>query len=117
MLREKNASVTYLVTDPATARTWEVAPRRYLASWQEREFGTQPDLVLQLAHRVAADEAGRLGRPVEVRADVVASLNGRRSARLVDPGVDLALVSDSLAPAPWIEPAPVASPPSLLSLR
>lgn len=117
MLREKNASVTYLVTDPATARTWEVPPRRYLASWQEREFGTQPDLVLQLAHRVAGDESARLGRRVEVRADVVASLNGRRSARLVDPDRDLSLVSDSLAPASWIEPAPVASPPSLLSLR
>lgn len=117
MLREKNASVTYLVTDPATARTWEVPPRRYLASWQEREFGTQPDLVLQLAHHVAGEEAARLGRPVEVRADVVASLNGRRSARLVDPDRDLTRVSDSLAPASWIEPAPVASPPSLLSLR
>src|SRR5690606_34436917 len=80
MLREKNASVTYLVTDRARGRTYEVAPRRYLTAWQEREFGTQPDLVLQLAHHVAREESARLGREVEVRVDAVASLNGRRSA-------------------------------------
>jgi hypothetical protein len=117
MLREKNASVTYLVTNPSSGRSWEVPPRKYLTPWQEREFGTQPDLVLQLAHRVAAEESARLGHPVEVRADVVASLNGRRSARLVDPDRDLAKVADSLLPAAWIEPAPEASPPRRMALR
>lgn len=117
MVREKNASVTYRVTDPATGRTWEVPPRRYLTGWQEREFGTQPDLVLSLAHHVAAEEARRLGRPVEVRADVVASLNGRRSALLIDPTVDLARVEPSIAPAPWILPAPEDRPPSRLATR
>jgi vitamin K-dependent gamma-carboxylase len=117
MVREKNASVVYRVTDPAIGRTWEVAPRRYLARWQEREFGTQPDLVLQLAHRIARDESARLGRPVEVRADAQASLNGRRRARLIDPDVDLARVEDGLDPARWIVPLPSSIPPQRLALR
>jgi vitamin K-dependent gamma-carboxylase len=117
MVREKNASVTYRVTDPATGVTKEVPPRAYLARWQEREFGTQPDLVLQLGRRIAADEGARRGRPVEVRVDAVASLNGRRRARLVDPEVDLAVLEDSLAPAPWILPEPSGDPPVRVASR
>jgi hypothetical protein len=110
MVREKNATVTYLVTDPRTGRRYEVAPRRYLDARQEREFATQPDLILALAQRVAADESIVRGGPVEVRADVLVSLNGRRAARLVDPAVDLAAETDSFAPKRWILPAPSAHP-------
>jgi vitamin K-dependent gamma-carboxylase len=112
MVREKNATVTYLVTDPRTGRRYEVAPRRYLDARQEREFATQPDLILALAHRVAADEAAARGGPVEVRADVLASLNGRRAARLVDPTIDLAAERDTFAPKRWVLPAPSAHPRS-----
>jgi hypothetical protein len=113
MLREKNASVTYRVRNPITGRVVEVPPRRYLTPRQERDFGTQPDLVLQLAKRIAADESARQGAAVEVTVDAIVSLNGRRAARLIDPNVDLARVQDSLAPAPWILPMPAEAPPHL----
>jgi vitamin K-dependent gamma-carboxylase len=116
MVREKNASVTYSVTDRATGRRWEVQPRDYLDARQEREFGTQPDLVWQLAQRIARDARAR-GLDVEVRADAIASLNGRPPARLVDPNVDLARVSDGLAPKAWIAPSPVGPPPHLVTAR
>jgi vitamin K-dependent gamma-carboxylase len=112
MVREKNATVTYLVRDPRTGRQYEVAPRRYLDARQEREFATQPDLILALARRVAADESAARGGPVEVRADVLASLNGRRAARLIDPTVDLAAEADTFASKRWILPAPSAKPRS-----
>jgi hypothetical protein len=110
MLREKNGSVTYRVTDPRTGRTQEVPPRKYLDSRQERDFSSQPDLILQLAHTIARDFEAKEGvRPV-VRVQALASLNGRPAELLVDPEVDLAQVSDGLARARWIKPAPQSSP-------
>jgi len=116
MVREKNASVTYLVHHPASGRSWQVSPRDYLDPRQEREFGTQPDLIAQLARRIAADERRR-GRFVEVRVDAIASLNGRRPERLIDPSVDLGEASDGLRAKSWILPAPTSSPPLLARRR
>jgi vitamin K-dependent gamma-carboxylase len=98
MVREKHASVTYLATLPS-GKVLTVSPRRYLTHEQDREFAAQPDLILQLAHHVGRD----LGA-VQVRADVVASLNGRPAVRLVDPDVDLLGQRDGLARKPWILP-------------
>ncbi len=110
MLREKNGSVTYRVTDPRTGRTQEVPPRRYLNSRQERDFSTQPDLILQLAHRIARDFEAKAGvRPI-VRVQAIASLNGRPAEPLIDPDIDLTQVRDGLARAAWIKPAPQSSP-------
>ena len=53
MVREKNASVTYLVDNPRTGRVVGVPPRLYLDGRQQRELGTQPDLGLHLAHNIA----------------------------------------------------------------
>ena len=113
MLREKNASVTYRVKNPVTGKVVEVPPRKYLTPRQERDFGTQPDLIVQLAKRIAADYTAREGVPVEVTVDALVSLNGRRAARLVDPNVDLARVEDGVAPASWILPMPDEAPPQL----
>ncbi len=111
MVREKNGSVTFLVREPGSGRVWHVAPREYLTRLQEREMAGQPDLILQLAHHIRDDFARRGRGAVEVRVDALASLNGRRLAPLVDPGVDLAAVRDGLAPAPWITPRPPGPPP------
>ena len=113
MVREKNGSVTYVVTDPRTRRSWQVPARRYLTSIQERELGGQPDLILQLAHHVRDVESARVGARVEVRAETLVSLNGRRARPLVDPTVDLAEVEDGWGPATWITPSPVDAPPVL----
>ncbi len=109
MVREKNASVTFWVRDKASGRRWYVPPRHYLDARQEREFAAQPDLVLQLAHRIAADERAR-GREVTVSAEVLASLNARRLAPLVDDAVDLASEVDGLGAKRWILPAPEGLP-------
>jgi hypothetical protein len=111
MLREKNAAVTYLVEDLQTGRVREVPPREYLDDRQEREFATQPDLLLQLGSRIAADEAAA-GRSVRVRVDAVASWNGRRMHRLVDDRISLDRVGRDVPLAAWILPAPTEPPPS-----
>ena len=70
----------------------------------------QPDLILQLAHRIADDYRARGHRDVEVRADVFVSLNGRPRARMIDPEADLASIPDGLGPATYILPAPTTAP-------
>ena len=113
MVREKNGSITYVVRNPQTNRTWHVSPHRYLTPLQEREISGQPDLILQLAHHIQRDfEARQLG-PVEVRVDALVSLNGRRAVRLIDPKADLTKVHDGLAKHAWILPAPADAPPRL----
>lgn len=74
----------------------------------------QPDLILQLAHAIAADFRARGHVGVEVRVDALVSLNGRPAARLIDPDVDLARVSDGLSRATWILTEP-ATPPARLA--
>jgi hypothetical protein len=111
MVREKNASLTYIVREKRTGRVRHVNPKNYTTRIQEREIAAQPDLVLQLAHHIRDDfEARGLG-PVEVRVDALASLNGRRMARLIDPEVDLAVVQDGHGKAKWILPSPTEPPP------
>ena len=110
MVREKNASVLYYVDDLTTGRTIEVKPRRYLDARQEREFGTQPDLVLQLGRHIGREWEARVDGPVRVRAEVLVSLNGRRSQLLVDPEVDLLTLDDPHAVS-WILPEPPGPPP------
>ncbi len=116
MVREKNGSVLYRVRldDDREVR---VVPSEYLNRYQEQEFAGQPDLVLQLAHRIAADYRTQGFAHVEVRADAFASLNGRRSARLIDPDADLASIDDGVMPAAWILPAPEGPPIRLTSRR
>lgn len=110
MAREKNGSVTFVVRNPATDREWHVPPSQYLTRLQEREMSVQPDLILQLARRIARDFEAKGHGPVEVRADARVSLNGRPAELLVDPTVDLAREVDGLTAKAWIRPAPESPP-------
>lgn len=116
LVREKNGAVTYHVTLP-NGRRHIVTPRRYLTDFQEREMSGQPDLILQLAHHIAADYRQRGHGEVAVRAETRVSLNGRPAVALIDPNVDLARVADGVFAAPWIAPAPTTLPVRLTSLR
>lgn len=110
MLRAKGGEVRFLVSDRATGRRAHVDPAQYLTDLQLAEMTSQPDLILQMAHRIAEEYRGRGYSEVEVRADSRISLNGRRSAVLVDPKVDLSRVEDSLLAPAWVLEAPKASP-------
>lgn len=110
MVREKNATVTYLVHDDDTGRSFEAYPHTYLTPRQLREFATQPDMILALAHHVAADFRARGMRAPRVHADTWVSLNGRPKARLIDPSVDLTTVHDGFGRARWIAPEPTTLP-------
>jgi hypothetical protein len=110
MVRAKGGGTTFAVHSASARRTWYVSPRDYLTDMQQNEMSSQPDLILQLAHHIREDFERRGLGPVEVRAESRAALNGRRSALLVDPRVDLGRVQDGLARAPFVLPAPLESP-------
>lgn len=110
MLRKKDGSVTYRVRHADSPRELHVPPHRYLTPAQEQEMSSQPDLILALGHWIAEDFRLRGYRDVEVRVDALASLNGRRAARLIDPDVDLAATPDGLAKATYILPPPGGDP-------
>ncbi len=104
MLIEKTGMVQLRVRDPATGRRWRIDPHDDLTALQVKMMSTQPHMILAYVHVVAERFAQRGIGPVEVYVDAWASLNGRRSRRLVDPDVDLAQQRDTLAPKPWIVP-------------
>jgi len=117
MVMEKDGSVELHVTERSTGRRWEVMPTAYLTRYQAKMMASQPDMILELAHVVAADFRARGVRDPEVHVDAFVSLNGRRRARLIDPTVDLARESEGLAPKPWILPRPDDDPPTTASRR
>lgn len=101
MLVEKVGAVTFRVRDPATGRERRIDPEPRLTAQQAKQMAFQPDMILEYAHHLAAEHPG-----AEVRADAFVTYNGRPNARLIDPDTDLARERDTLAPKPWILPAP-----------
>ena len=99
-LRDKGAVARFRVIDTRRGETIYVDPEELLPAWQVSEMSGRPDMLQQFARYLAK----RAGAPVEVRADVHVSLNGRVLRRLVDPAVDLAAAPRTLMPADWILP-------------
>jgi len=111
MVRAKGGGTTFIVRSQRTGKVWHVSPHSYLTRLQESEMSSQPDLILQLAHHIQQDFARQGYGSVEVRAESRAALNGRRSAPLVDPRIDLVRVEDGLTRAAFILPSPSEDPP------
>ncbi len=111
MLMEKSGVVELHVREPATGRTWVVPPTDYYTRYQASMMATQPDMILEAAHVVAADFRARGVRDPQVTVSALVSLHGRPRARLIDPDVDLARERDGLAAASWILPFPTGTRP------
>lgn len=111
MLRDKDADVRFFATDPVSKRTWGVDPREYLTRRQLGKMGTRPDMILQFSHYLAGELRKEGYEQIEIRARVIASLNGRQPQPLIDSSVDLAAQPRTLLPAAWIVPlrAPLPS--------
>jgi len=105
MLMEKTGTAELTLVDRTSGARRVLFPRTLLTRQQTKAMATQPDMILQLAHAIAARERAA-GRDVAVYADVLVALNGRPPRRLVDPTVDLAREPDDLAPKRWILPGP-----------
>jgi vitamin K-dependent gamma-carboxylase-like protein len=103
-LRAKKAGALFTVTHPASGQTWIIDPKEHLEAHQVEKMATHPDMILQFSHYLAEQKQREGYESVEVRARVMASLNGRKPQLLVDPTADLAKERLSLLPARWILP-------------
>lgn len=98
---EKVGSVSFRVTDVNAGTTWIDDGSELYSPSQLRVAASEPDLILQMAHAVAAAWQTS-GRVIEVRADAFVSINGRPEQRLLDPAVDLAALPIGTAPAVFL---------------
>ena len=98
---EKAGSVSFRVTDVAAGTTWIDDATDLYSPTQLRVAASEPDLILQIAHAVAAAWQTS-GQAIEVRADAFVSINGRREQRLLDPAVDLAALPIDTPPALFV---------------
>jgi hypothetical protein len=103
-LRDKEAQARFLVTDVGRGESRMITSSRVLTPRQEGRMAGQPDMILQFAHHLAERLPAEGRAPVQVRAWVSASLNGREPQLLIDPATDLAAQPRTLGHAPWILP-------------
>lgn len=116
-LRTKTATAVFHAHDENGRELTDFTPPdqvlhpRQLAVMSER-----PDMLLQYAHRIADELRAQGHQHVAVRAEVQASLNGRRPQPLIDPAVNLAAQPRNLRHSTWI--VPLTEPrPSLAEVR
>lgn len=100
MLVEKTGYVEFYAFDPATRKRERLGVNHLISPRQEVMMAQDPDMIVQLARRLAADFPAMGKSGWEVRADAWATLNGRPSQRLIRPEVNLA----ATLPADWIVP-------------
>jgi vitamin K-dependent gamma-carboxylase len=104
-LRLKAGRTWYIARDPQSGEVRWISPAQHLSRRQARKMTTRPDMILRFAHEIARRlRAEGWSEDLEVRAVAKASLNGRPMQYLIDPDVDLARVSWTLAPSSWIVP-------------
>ena len=102
MLMEKNASIEYVVKSRKTGTQFTVKPSKFLTQIQARQMSFQPDMILQFAHYLHDYYLKNGLGDTEIRAECYASLNGRGSALLIDPTVDLAKENEGFQEKTWI---------------
>lgn len=102
LVTEKTGLARFRVSSLDLGQTWLVHPSEYLTPLQAERMGYQPDMILATAYIIRDDFVRRGHEEVEVRADAYVAYNGRPSARLIDPEVDLAKVDASIAPKFWV---------------
>lgn len=106
MIRTKQGQVRYRVVDPATGQATLEDPAKYLAAHQTRKLVRDPDMILELAHRIARRYEARGVKGVQIYALTHVKLNGHPAKPLVDPKVDLARQERSFGHYSWVTPRP-----------
>ncbi len=104
MLRGKATVIGFAIHDPQTGQTLDGQVNRFLNAEQSERLGRDPEMILQFAHFLSKEFERTEGRPAEVYALVLASLNGRKPQLLIDPNVDLTKQLRGFYDRAWIMP-------------
>jgi hypothetical protein len=104
MLMEKGGTAFFHVKDPATGRRTEIINSQYLTQFQETQMSTQPDMILQYAHFLAAEYQKKGIKNPIVTAESYVTLNGSGSRLYIDSTVNLAKEQEGFGHKKWIRP-------------
>jgi hypothetical protein len=103
MLMEKAGWATYYIqNERGEEREFPVVD--FLTPNQEKMMATQPDLILATARHIQEIWNDAKGEYVRVRAEVWATLNGRRSQLMIDPFVDLTTLENDWGQRTYVLP-------------
>jgi hypothetical protein len=108
MLRDKAAFEPSLraaaVKPDGSAFREEIPLGRVLPTWQRAQVISNPEMIAEFAQMCARQLEKDGYRQIDIRANVLMSLNGRKPQPLIDPEVNLAEVTLDLRPKTWIVP-------------
>lgn len=104
MLMEKAGTAFFYVKDPETGFEAEVMNDEYLTKNQEKMMATQPDMILQYAHKLKKEYQNKGIKNPEVRVESYVTLNGSGSRLFLDSTVDLTKEKETFQPKRWILP-------------
>ena len=104
MLRGKEVLIGYAIRDTETGDVTDARLDRLLSRPQAERFGRDPEMILQLAHHLGESYVTHTGHSAEVYALVLASLNGRKPALMIDPNADLMQQSTQQHAGDWVLP-------------
>jgi vitamin K-dependent gamma-carboxylase len=99
LLNNKSTVVGFLVTDPASGKTWREDYSEHLTQLQVSRLGNF-DMIFQFAHHLEDIYRARGLGDVEVRVRARCALNGRELQWMIDQRIDL-----TRYPRPYIPPA------------
>ncbi len=103
-LRDKSTAARFFATDSNSDQTWELDPEDFAQDWQVAHIVDRPHMLVQLARHMRDVLRNQGYGHLEIRAEVMTSLNGRAPQLLVNPRVNLAGVRSGAPSAPWIVP-------------
>jgi hypothetical protein len=104
MLMEKGGTAFFYVKDSATGKESEVDNSIYLTHQQQKMMTTQPDMILQFAHFLAADYEKKGYVNPQVRVESFVTLNGSGSMPFINSSVDLTQEQENFASKNWVLP-------------
>ena len=104
MLVEKKGYASFRIVDEQNDTSFYVNNMDYLTPFQEKQMSFQPDFILEFAHYLGDIYKDRGMKEVAIYVDAFATLNGRKSERLIDPNVNLYKIKPSLLHKKWINP-------------
>jgi hypothetical protein len=104
MLMEKGGTAVFHIKDPATGNRAEIDNTKYLTQMQETMMATQPDMILQYAHLLAADYKKQGIKNPIITAESYVTLNGSGTMLYIDSTVNLAAEQETFGHKKWILP-------------
>ncbi|WP_077024422.1 HTTM domain-containing protein [Fuerstiella marisgermanici] len=113
MLNHKRGGVAFHAVKPGTSQRLPIDVRPMLSRFQYRRLISDPDLILQLAHRLSEGFQKDGFENFEIHAVALVSLNGRRPQLLIDPELDLSQEQRSMFHRPFVLPLTEAVPEQL----